>query len=48
MAKRDTTFQVRKELTGVVARGLNNFYVPEKREVVSPEAKELVLSLIHI
>lgn len=48
MAKRDTTFQVKKELTGVVARGLNNFYVPEKREVVSPEAKELVNSLSAI
>ena len=48
MAKRDTTFQVKKELTGVVARGLNNFYVPEEREVVSPEAKELVNSLSAI
>lgn len=45
---RKTQFEVDREITNPVARGLNNFYVPQAKPVVSQSQRDLIDSLAYV
>jgi len=45
---RKTQFEVDREITNPVARGLNNFYVPQAEPVVSQSQRDLIDSLAYV